>query len=133
MKRKLREGNYQDLNIYYLTKPKDNALGHSTYPQRNATEGTDDWWEDGCVILASTVPGGSEDGYNLGRTTTHEVGHWLGLLHTFEGGCDGEGDKVSDTAPQEMATQGCPKVAPDSCPGKEGRDNVHNFMDYAFE
>lgn len=133
MKRKLRQGDYKALNIYYITEPSKKALGYSTYPQRNATKGTHDFYQDGCVILASTVPGGKEEGYNLGRTTTHEVGHWFGLFHTFQGGCEGEGDHVDDTAPQADATQGCPDKAPNSCPGKEGVDNVHNFMDYAFE
>jgi hypothetical protein len=39
----------------------------------------------------------------------HEVGHWLGLLHTFEGeDCTGLGDLVDDTPQQAVPTQGCP-------------------------
>ena len=50
--------------------------------------------------------------YNLGRTLTHEVGHYLGLNHTFNGGCDSgscssSGDLICDTSPQNSATFGC--------------------------
>lgn len=36
------------------------------------------------MVRHSTVTGGPREHYNLGRTLTHEVGHWLGLFHTFE-------------------------------------------------
>ncbi|MBE3041742.1 zinc metalloprotease, partial [Candidatus Bathyarchaeota archaeon] len=65
MKRKLRKGSYHDLNVYYITEPEKNALGYSTYPLGNVKKDSDEYYEDGCVILASTVPGGSEEGYNL--------------------------------------------------------------------
>ena len=79
--------------------------------------------EDGVVFQYSTVPGGSEQGYNLGKTVTHEVGHWLGLYHVFQGGCEGEGDGVDDTPPQRTATSGCPS-GQDSCVGG-GVDSIH--------
>lgn len=133
MKRELRRGSYRDLNVYYLTQPANGTLGHSTYPLINVSEGTDEFWEDGCVILGSTVPGGSREGYDMGRTTTHEVGHWFGLYHTFKGGCESPGDYVSDTPPQKEATDKCPSKAPNSCPDSPGVDGIHNFMDYSFE
>ena len=55
-----------------------------------------------------------------------------GLFHTFQGGCEGKGDQVADTPAQLSPSSGCPKKR-DSCPGKEGVDPVHNYMDYSVE
>lgn len=69
--------------------------------------------------------------YGLGRTTTHEVGHYLGLFHTFDFGCDAgscysSGDRICDTAPEANARFGCP-VGASSCGTP---DPVRNYMDY---
>ncbi|CUA70512.1 Extracellular metalloprotease VDBG_01143 [Rhizoctonia solani] len=130
MKQKLRKGDASVLNIYStgLTNiTSSELLGYATFPDAYQNEPIN----DGVVIRYSTVPGGSKAPYNRGRTLTHEVGHWLGLYHTFQDGCDGEGDMVFDTPAQLNQTDGCPIIAPDTCPGKPGRDPIHNFMDYS--
>ncbi|KMU91411.1 metalloprotease 1 [Coccidioides immitis H538.4] len=127
MKRSLRKGGYAALNVYFL---KDLGGAIATSPT-NAAPGSTTFIRDGCSVLSSSVPGGSGAPYDLGKTATHEVGHWMGLFHTFQGGCSGQGDYVSDTPPQRSPSSGCP-VGRDSCPGG-GVDPIHNYMDYSVD
>lgn len=130
MKKALRKGTYRSLNIYFLKDMGDN-LGYCYFPE-SVTSGSTAYIRDGCTVLYSTVPGGSATNFNLGHTVTHEVGHWFGLYHTFQGGCTGSGDSVSDTPAQASASSGCP-VGRDSCPSQAGVDPIHNYMDYSYE
>lgn len=67
-----------------------------------------------------------------GRTLTHEIGHYLGLYHTFDGGCTGAGDEVSDTPPVADANFGCPSGT-NSCStdNPDLVDQIENYMDYS--
>ncbi|OBR08171.1 Extracellular metalloprotease [Colletotrichum higginsianum IMI 349063] len=130
MKRALRQGGYASLNVYFLGR-SSGILGKCTFPQ-GASIGSNTFTLDGCTVASSTIPGGKGRNVNLGKTLTHETGHWLGLYHTFRGGCDGEGDLISDTPAQASPTRGCPPSR-DSCPHKPGLDPIHNYMDYSIE
>lgn len=125
LKKALRCGTYSDLNLYFHTDLSGGILGTCTLPsQVSAGSAASQYYSDGCNINANTMPGGSLTGYNQGMTAVHETGHWLGLLHTFEGyACTGDGDSIADTPMQATSTDGCPsKPAKDSCPSATGVD-----------
>lgn len=138
MRAELRVGDARTLNIYlaepYLDEPGD-LLGVAQFPWEYARFPE----QDGVVIRHTTLPGGSFTPYNKGKTMVHEVGHWLGLLHTFEppnpfannsssnNGCRGKGDRVSDTPAEKLPHYACRQT--DSCP-QAGLDPIRNFMNY---
>ncbi|KAI8217320.1 metalloprotease [Colletotrichum sp. SAR 10_86] len=130
MKLALRKGDYGSLNVYFMNS-MFGALGLCFFPTNITTE-PEALPLDGCGIVSSTVPGGDNTDYNLGKTAVHEIGHWFGLYHTFQDGYDGDGDFVDDTPAQASFSEGCP-IGRDSCPDHPGLDPIHNYMDYSVE
>lgn len=107
------------------------VLGYAQFPSDQLSSPK----TDGIVMRADytgTIISGNAT--NAGRTLTHEVGHWIGLYHTFQGGCAGStpntcasaGDRVCDTPPVEDATNGC-LASRTTC---SGLAMIENYMDY---
>ena len=124
----LRRGDEKTLNIY-LSGLGGGLLGYAYFPQQG---GNSKPWQDGVVVLNESIPGGAASNYDEGDTLPHEVGHWLGLYHTFQNGCSTAGDRVSDTPAEAIPAWRCPE-GQDSCPADPGVDPITNFMDYSYD
>ena len=118
------------LNIY--TNTAGGNLGYAYVPSGGGVVGTS---FDGVRIYWAAFGRNAPIGhpYNLGRTATHEVGHYLGLYHTFQGGCASasgcasNGDLICDTNPEGSPTPSgtCSKA---TCGSSDPTDN---YMDYS--
>lgn len=142
MIRTLRKGQYDALNIYInFLAPIYGLLGYATFPLPRKVDRASDRLYDGVVLDYLTLPSRPSEpvpwDYALGKTAVHEVGHWLTLLHTFQGGCAGNlnfgmwsGDLVMDTPAEASPTFKCDKPV-DTCPNEPGIDSLNNYMSYA--
>jgi hypothetical protein len=117
-----RVGGARALNIWLVDMVQ---LGMATFPWDYPRQGA----VDGIRVNYESLPGGSIIHFNEGGTATHETGHWLGLFHTFQGGCGRQGDLVADTAAEAEPSFYC-ETTRDTCTAP-GRDPVRNFMDYS--
>lgn len=153
MTRTLQRGNAHNLNLYFVEEfvTKQVAPGVTDcagYEKGIAPLGAC-WapWppirelesiQRGCIVDFHAAPEGSLAKRNEGKTAVHEVGHWLGLKHTFalggisDKGCNDIGDGISDTPPSLCPSEGCQDDR-NSCPLQPGLDPVHNYMDYSDE
>lgn len=128
MKTALRQGSADDVNVYVRDLPPGIG-GWGGFP----------WWYagdpimDGPEVDNTGMPGQTSGA--LGDLVVHEVGHWIGLYHTFQGGCDRNNDLVSDTPAQEHYNWNCPTGTVDTCTGNRfpGTDPTMNFMDYTAD
>jgi hypothetical protein len=111
------------LNLY-TCGPGQNLLGWAYFPW----SAPESHYVHGVVVHYTSLPGGQAP-FDLGRTATHEIGHYLGLLHTFQGGCSPPGDDVDDTPFEASPAFGC-AAGRNTCPSP-GDDPIHNYMDYS--
>jgi len=124
----------QYLNIW-VADLGPSLLGYAQFPGDAAST-------DGVVLNYFTVgrpPANPfNNDFNLGRTATHEVGHWMNLYHIWgneDSGCGNQSgstgtDEVSDTPVQDDATSGCPNFPQVSCNNGPNGDMFVNYMDY---
>ena len=114
------------LNVW-ICPIANSILGFSTFPNDNAPA------DQGVVIDYRSIPGGSYAGYNLGKTLTHEVGHYFNLYHIWgddNGACNGT-DFIDDTPNQGDFTSGTPVgVKTDNCTTVSPGVMYQNYMDY---
>lgn len=121
--------NARYLNMYVVKSITNNVGGYSSFPYSPPEE-------DGLVVRNDLFGDTGTAATAGGRTTTHEVGHWLGLYHTFNGGCGrdtcSDGDYVCDTPPVANPNFSCSLNA-NSCSNDTPNlpDQVRNYMDYS--
>ena len=126
----------QYLNIWVTESIANGILGYATFPFDIGSSPQ----LDGVVVARPYFGVNSFSPFNKGRTVTHEVGHWLGLFHTFQDGCSGmtqsncaiQGDLVCDTPPASSPAYGCPGIrnsCSESYPSNLD-DMTMNYMDY---
>lgn len=131
------------LNIWVVRFTDSSLLGFAQFPSASQLSGLPlnggEAATDGVVIVYHAF--GSADAndgtfilngsYKYGRTTTHEVGHWLGLRHTWGDGDCSVDDYCNDTPVTGKENYLCPAPSNlDTCPASPGFDMIENYMDY---
>ena len=125
----------QYMNMWSVNFADNTLLGFAQFPGGPAN--TDGVVSNYTYFGSNDAAGVSIPGvFNLGRTMTHEVGHYLGLYHTFQGGCFGNGDFCDDTPPVASANSNGSACNPNnSCSNDSPNlaDMIENYMDYTTD
>jgi hypothetical protein len=131
----------QYLNLWTVQFEDNDLLGYAQFPDGSGLNGIGSSGgsanTDGVVVRYNSFGSGSGSNfilnspYNKGRTTTHEIGHWLGLIHIWGEGsnCSTNTDYCADTPVAKDPNYGCP-TGTNSCTSRPGNDMIENYMDY---
>ena len=120
--------NTKYLNMYVVKSITGNVGGYASFPGGPADE-------DGIVVRHNLFGNTGSASSSLGRTTTHEIGHWFGLYHTFNNSCGTDtctdGDFICDTPPVFEPNFACPANT-NSCDNDfpDLNDQIENYLDY---
>lgn len=126
--RALHKGDYKTLNVYLVEGAGGGVCSFPDGSGNPIDQQTLDF--DGCFVPLEVGLSATSG------TLAHEIGHWFGLLHVFQGGCEGDGDYCDDTAPQNEPSSGHLAIPGDlnSCPAMDqcgkGAANVKNFVSF---
>lgn len=131
----------QYLNLWTVELADTKILGYAQFPEGSGLNGLGGVGgsanTDGVVVRYNSFGSGLgtdyilKSPYNKGRTTTHEIGHWLGLIHIWGEGsnCATNTDYCTDTPVAKDPNYGCP-TGTNSCTSRSGDDMIENYMDY---
>lgn len=121
--------NYKYMNVYIQADINGDGNQYSS----GVTWYPDTWMSDNnlarCVYNGQYIYPNS-DNKEFASVLTHEFGHYLNLIHTFETGCDAPGDEVDDTPPTTVNSWDC-NTTHETCAGA-GIPNAENYMDYSI-
>lgn len=128
------------LNIWSTPDFRANQfLGYAKFPASNlpGMSPVEEPDADGVTVNAHHFGEITTTNYNFGRTATHEIGHYLGLLHVWGSGgsgansCQGADDFCGDTPPVATSTSGCPAAGKLACDGQIAL--IENYLDYSYD
>ncbi len=132
MKNRLGAHHEEGLNFYtvnsYSLDDESMIIGKATFPRDYYR--SDNPQQDGIVVAYNTLPGLND--LFKGKNAVHEVGHWMGLYHTFQGGCNQYGDLVPDTvAHKRWNTGSADRITdPNNACNPSEKPPIRNYMNY---